>query len=256
LSAPGTGSGRLRTVALDGPAASGKSTVGRALAARLGFLFLDTGLLYRALTRLAVDSGVSVDDGPALAALAGEHTIDVRPRDDATGPAVLIDGREITGALQDPRIDRAVSPVSAHPAVRDALLPHQRRPAERGNVVMAGRDIGTVVLPDADLKIYLDASAEARARRRLRERLARGEAADFAEVLAAVRARDAHDSRRATAPLAKARDAVVVSTDACDADGVVRHLLALAARWPDRLTTEGGRAPCPGDPGPRGGRTS
>ena len=232
------------TIAVDGPAASGKSTVGRLAAERLGYLFLDTGLLYRALTLLALEAGVDPRDGPALAALAAGRGMEVAAAPGSTTASVTVDGRDVTARLHTPGVDGAVSAVSAHGAVRDALLAHQRRPAERGRVVMVGRDIGTVVLPSADLKIYLDASAEERARRRFRQRLARGEPAEYAAVLAAVRHRDALDSGRALAPLAAASDAVVVDTDDCELPATVEHVLALVRRWPDELTTAGGRAPC------------
>jgi len=239
--------GRPPTIALDGPAAAGKSTVGRRLAAGLGYLFFDTGVLYRALTLLALRSGVNVTDGPGLAALAAAHPANVRPRPEQDpGYAVLADGEDVTLAIRVAAVDRAVSPVSAQPEVRAALLADQRRIAAQGPAVMVGRDIGTVVLPDAALKVYLDASAAARAQRRHAELLARGVAADYEAVLADMRARDAYDAGRRAAPLACAPDAVVVNTDACDLDGVVAHLLALVARWPDELTTRGGAAPCGG----------
>lgn len=240
--APGAG---LRTIALDGPAASGKSSVGRRLAERLGMRCFDTGLLYRALTAAALRAGVAPEDEAGLAALVTAGPIVIEPvPGSATDLRVAIGAAEPAEALHGPAIDARVSAVSRHAALRAALLPPQRGVAARHRVVMLGRDIGTVVLPEADLKIYLDASAEARARRRFRERLARGEPAVYAEVLAATRERDARDAGRAVAPLARAADAVVVDTDPCDLEAVVEHLVALARRWPDALTTGGGSAPC------------
>jgi cytidylate kinase len=237
--------GRPAAIALDGPAAAGKSTVGRRLAAALVYLYFDTGVLYRALTWLSLRAGVAATDGAALAGLAAAHAIDVVPRPGADpGYAVLVDGADVTLAIRAPEVDRAVSPVSAQPAVRAALLEAQRRIARQGPVVMVGRDVGTVVLPGADLKIYLDASAEARAGRRHAEQLARGMDLPFADVLADIRRRDQVDAARSVAPLAVAPDAVVVNTDRCDLDGVVAHVLVLVARWPDELTTGGGPAPC------------
>ncbi len=237
--------GHPRAIALDGPAASGKSTVGRRLAERLGSLCFDTGLLYRAVTVLALREGASTEDEAALAALVGAFPIEIVP-DSAgrLGCRVGAGGMDITARLNDPTVDANVSAVSKHAAVRSALLDVQRAIAAGAPVVMLGRDIGTVVLPDADLKLYLDASVAARARRRFRERLARGEPAIYAEVHAAMRKRDARDAGRSLAPLAAATDAVIVDTDRCTLDQVVEHLVALARRWPDRLTTAGGSAPC------------
>ncbi len=232
-------------IALDGPAAAGKSTVGRRVAEALDYLYFDSGALYRALTVLALDEGVGPENGPELAALASRRPIDVaaQPRS-ATGYAVLAGGEDVTAHLHTAEVDAAVSAVSRHSEVRRALLDQQRRVARQQAAVMVGRDIGTVILPDAELKVYLDASVEARARRRFRERLAHGGAPVFAEILAAMEARDALDAGRSEAPLAVAPDAVVVNTDACTVDQVVAHVLALVDRWPDALTTGGGQLPC------------
>lgn len=232
------------TIALDGPAAAGKSTVGRAVADRLGYLYFDTGALYRALTWLALRCGVVPDDGEGLAELCRSHRLTVAARAADPGYGVLVDGAEVTAELRSPEVDRAVSPVSAHAAVRDALLAAQRQPAAEGPVVMVGRDIGTVVLPDADLKLYLDASPEARAWRRWHELQAAGMATDYASELEAMRMRDARDAGRSVAPLQVSPTAVVVDTDRCDLDQVVAHVLDLIARWPDPLTRNGGQAPC------------
>ena len=207
--------------------------------------WLDTGILYRAVTAAALKAGVAPEDEAALLALLAQRPLRIasRPGSDLD-LTITLGGTDMSQALRASAIDANVSAVARHPALRAALLTAQRDAARDHPVIMLGRDIGTVVLPDADLKLYLDASAEARARRRLRERLARGDAADFAQVLADTVARDGKDSGRTVAPLAIAPTAVVVDTDRCDMGGVVAHLLALIARWPDTLTTEGGRAPC------------
>ncbi len=233
------------TIAVDGPAGAGKSTVGRKVADFLGYLYFDTGAIYRALTVLAHDRDVDPADEQGLADLAASVPIDVVPQPKrATGYRVEVEGVDVTDRLRSARVNADVSPVSSHVSVREALLAQQRRVAGARQTVMVGRDIGTVVLPDADLKVYLDASAEARARRRFREVLATGEAVLFGEVLASITARDEFDSGRAAAPLAAALDAVVVNTDDCNVEEVVRHFLGLVERWPDELTTGGGEAPC------------
>jgi cytidylate kinase len=245
MAEPPEGAARLHSIALDGPAAAGKTTVGQRLAGRLGMLCFDTGLLYRALTVAALRAGVSTEDGDALAALAAGDAVKIRPRADIPGGCTVLVGKlDVTADLRRPEVDAAVSAVSRQPAVRAALLAAQRRIATEQPVVMLGRDIGTVVLPDADLKIYLDASAGARARRRFRERLRQGEAVVFGEVLAQVLARDAQDSQRATAPLRAAPDAVRVNTDRCDAEAVAEHLFRLALRWPDPALRAGLALPC------------
>jgi cytidylate kinase len=202
-------------VAIDGPAAAGKSTVARLLAERLPALLFDTGSLYRALTLAALRAGIAADDAPRLGDLARTVRIDLLPPsvNDGRLADVLLDGEDVTWAIRDPSVDRAVSAVAGHPSVREALLAQQRRIAERGPVVMVGRDIGTVVVPDAGVKIYLDASAEERARRRCEELAGRGPEPDYETVLADIRRRDASDSSRSNAPLLAAPDAVRVGTD-------------------------------------------
>ena len=198
-------------VALDGPGSSGKSSVGAAAAAELGYRFCDTGLLYRAVTWLAEHRGVEVDDPVALSALVDE--VELAP--DAKGrlSRVLVDGVDHTDDARGPAVDAAVSTVSAVPELRTALLARQRDLAEDGGIVMAGRDIGTVVLPNADLKIFLDASVEERARRRTHERSAEPGSAEAEEILAALRRRDALDRSRPVAPLRPATDARIIVTD-------------------------------------------
>ena len=209
-------------IAIDGPAASGKSTLGLRLARALGYLFFDTGVMYRAITWVALQRGLDLKDEAAVSALAEAVDVDVRPasREDGRTGDVLADGQDITWETRRPEVDATVSIVSAYPAVRAALSAQQRRVGLRGKVVMVGRDIGTVVLPEAGLKIYLDASAEQRARRRYDELVGRGEQADFEQILVKVVERDRIDSTREVAPLRPAEDAVHIDSDALDADQV------------------------------------
>ena len=216
-------------IAIDGPAASGKSTIGKRLADELGYLFFDTGVMYRAVTWIALQRGVDVRDERAVTRLAEETPIQVAPASRSDGRAcnVIVEGRDITWETRRPEVDANVSVVSAYAGVRRALSGQQRRIGQRGRVVMVGRDIGTVVLPEADLKIYLDASAEQRARRRFDEIVARGEKADYDEILSKVRARDRIDSTRAVAPLRPADDAVILDSDHLNADQVFEKVKAL-----------------------------
>lgn len=217
------------TIAIDGPAASGKSTIAKRLADDLGYLYFDTGVMYRAITWVALEQENSVDDEAKVTALAESVQIDVRPpsQEDGRDCDVLADGEDITWQIRRPEVDANVSVVAAYPGVREALTVQQRRIGQRGEVVMVGRDIGTVVLPDADLKVYLDASVEERARRRYEELIARGDEISFEEVLSAMKKRDEIDSNRAVAPLRAAGDAVVMDTDDLDIDQVVANVAAL-----------------------------
>jgi cytidylate kinase len=220
------------TIAIDGPAASGKSTLGRRLADALDYLFFDTGVMYRAITWGALQRGIPISDEAAVTQLAEICQIDVRPpsKDDGRACDVLLNGADITWETRRPEVDANVSPVSAYAGVRRALTAQQRRIGLRGRVVMVGRDIGTVVLPEADLKIYLDASAEERARRRYNEITNRGETADYEKILAGVRERDRIDSGRAVAPLKPAEDAVSLDSDKLDADEVFARVEALCRK--------------------------
>lgn len=207
--------GRPTTIAIDGPAASGKSTLGALLAEDLGYLYFDTGVMYRAVTLAALQHGLSIADETAVGELAQQVCIDVRPPSVVDGRAydVLLDGQDVTWAIRTDAVNAYVSPVSTYAAVRKAMTDQQRRIAHEQPVVMVGRDIGTVVVPDADLKIFLDASVEIRAERRYQEMVSRGEHPDFEEVLASLRNRDRIDSSRAIAPLKPAEDAVVICAD-------------------------------------------
>ena len=216
-------------IAIDGPAASGKSTLGRKLAEKLGYLFFDTGVMYRAVTWKALDDGVNVSNESAVTELARTIDIDVRPASVSDGRLcdVLVDGRNVTWETRSESVDANVSIVSAYPGVRLAMRDHQRQIGQRGGVVMVGRDIGTVILPEAPLKIYLDASLAERSRRRYEELRARGVAADLNEVLAIVRERDRIDSTRDMAPLSAAPDAVRIDSDKLSAEQTFQEALKL-----------------------------
>ncbi len=205
-------------IALDGPAASGKSTVGLGAARRLGLRYFDTGLLYRVLTWLALQREQALTDSEALERLVQDLQVET----DTVGH-VWRAGQDITPLLHRPEVDLSVSTVAAHPNVRRDLVPVQRSLVREPGIVMAGRDIGTVIVPDARLKIWLSASAEERARRRSRQT---GE--DYDEVLAGMRQRDHHDASRAVAPMARAADAVEVDTDALGPDEVIERIVRLA----------------------------
>jgi CMP/dCMP kinase len=218
-------------IAIDGPAGSGKSTVGQQLAQRLGYLYFDTGVMYRAMTLACLQRGVPIDDRAAVEALAERVTIDVRGPSSPDGRQydVLLDSADVTWALRSPDVEANVSQVSAYAGVRRAMSARQREIGLRGQVVMVGRDIGTVVLPEADLKVYLDASVEERARRRWREAEGRGEAVGtYEDVLRAMRARDRIDSTREVAPLKAAGDAVVVDSTYWSAEQVVERVWQIA----------------------------
>jgi CMP/dCMP kinase len=202
-------------IAIDGPAASGKSTLAEKMAEKLNFLYFDTGVMYRAVTLAALEKGSSIDDETEMSRLANEIHIDVQVPTvkDGRKYTVLVDGVDVTWRLHEPRVDNNVSKVSAYAGVRDAMTQQQRVIGSRGNVVMVGRDIGTVVFPEAGLKIYLEASAEERARRRSLELENRGEKANYEEILASIRKRDQIDSTREIAPLRPAEDAIILDSD-------------------------------------------
>ncbi len=229
-------------IAIDGPSASGKSTVGRLVARELGYLYFDTGVMYRAIALLALQRGVPVEDEAAVAALAAEVHLEVLPATvpDGRDVTVLANGVDITWEIRRPDVERAVSPVSAYPGVREVLRAQQRRIGLAGRVVMVGRDIGTVVLPEAELKLYLDAALRERAHRRYLQRVERGESPDLEEVLADIRRRDALDSSREHAPLAAAPDAIVVDTTDLTIPQVIERVLALVRGWGQRRSGPSG----------------
>jgi len=220
---------KLLMIAIDGPAASGKSTLAQALAQRLGYLYFDTGAMYRAVTLAGLRRGLDMSDETTLANVAREVEIDLRPASQADGRLsdVLMDGEDCTWAIRTKEVDAAVSDVSAFPSVRGALTEQQRRIGQRGAVVMAGRDIGTVVLPDADLKIFLDASLEERAKRRHAELLERGEVQPLDQIMESLRVRDQIDSNRVVAPLRPAEDAIHLKTDGIPREQVLDQVLGL-----------------------------
>ncbi len=214
-----------RTIAIDGPAASGKSTIGGQLAKELGYLYLDTGVMYRAVAAVALGRGIPISDETAVTAMAEQIDLQVlQPTvEDGRDVTVLADGIDISWEIRKPEVERAVSPVSAYGGVRQAMVRQQRRIAEQGGVVMVGRDIGTVVLPRAELKIYLDAALQARAQRRYLERIARGEKVDIERVQVEMRRRDEIDSSRQHSPLAAAPDAIVIDSTNMAVEEVMSH---------------------------------
>jgi cytidylate kinase len=214
----------MTVIAIDGPAGSGKSTVARLLAARLGYLYLDTGAMYRAVALLALKDGVALDDSASLAALTKAARIHFA----AEGRIVARD-EDVSDEIRRPSVSAAVSEVSAHAVVRELLVEEQRHLAEGADVVMEGRDIGTVVFPDAALKVFLTARPDVRAERRRKELVAKGEHSSAAETLAAIEARDTYDSSRTVAPLRRADDAVELDTSDLTIDGVVEALARLVA---------------------------
>ncbi len=223
------------TVAIDGPASSGKSSVGAAAARELGYRFCDTGLLYRALTGLALKSGVDLSDPDGLVPLVAQ--VELASDGDGRLSRVMVDGVDVTADVRGPAVDRSVSEVARVPEVRAALLERQRALAADGGIVMAGRDIGTVVLPDADLKVFLDASAEERARRRAEERGLEPDSPEADEILADLRRRDDLDRNRAVAPLRAAADATVIATDGNTFDQTVAAVIG-AIRATEARRTE------------------
>ena len=226
-----------KTIALDGPAAAGKTSVASAVAQALGYLFVDTGAFYRAVTLAAIRAGVPSTAHAALVEVARRVRLDIGAASaGSTGQyTVLLDGEDVTQAIRAPEVEADVSAVSAVPGVRDVLNQRYRElAAAHERVIMAGRDIGTVVLPDADLKIYLDASPEVRADRRYAQAVAEGRAASRQVTQKALVGRDQYDSQRAVAPLRAAPDALRINTDALDIAAVIARVLAAIHDWEPR----------------------
>lgn len=215
-------------IAIDGPSGSGKSTVSRRVAQRLGFRYLDTGAMYRALTWLALEERIELGDAGALGALAERARIE--PGTNPRRPTIVIDGTDVSRPIRSRTVTNAVSAVSAVPAVRAALVRRQRELIAEGGIVVEGRDIGTAVAPDATLKVFLTASSEARAQRRHRQFAAVGEAAEVHDTHADLERRDRFDSTRTASPLTQAVDALVVDSTTRSVDEVVGEVLAAAAR--------------------------
>jgi cytidylate kinase len=215
---------RRLTIAIDGPVSSGKSTIARRLARELGYLYIDTGAMYRAVAWKVRALGLDPADAPAIASAV--ENLDLVLRAGPAGNEIQVDGREVTAELRTEEISRLASRISTIPAVRDYLVARQKRMGAVGGVVMEGRDIQTVVLPNADLKIFLSASTEERARRRCAELQARGVPANYEEVLRELQERDARDSTRAHSPLRPADDAVTVDTTDLTIEQVIEKVLA------------------------------
>ena len=210
---------RLALIALDGPSGVGKSTTARAVARELGWDYLDTGAMYRATALAAARSGLSLADGMALDALLAGLRIEQK------GSRFLLNGEDVSEAIRTPEVSRLVTPVSAHPRVREAMVEQQRAIGASGRWVVDGRDIGTVVFPNACCKVFLTASAETRAQRRFLEMCAKGSALTFEEILADQQRRDLADSTRAVAPLVKAEQAVELDSSSMSLDQVVAWIV-------------------------------
>jgi cytidylate kinase len=217
-------------IAIDGPVAAGKTTIGGKVARRLGYRFLDTGTMYRAITWLALRRGLDLEDGEALGQLASETSMALPDHGAASGTTLLVNGTPLGSELRRAEVEQAVSVVSRHPQVRRALVERQREIAAQGRVVIAGRDIGTVVLPDAPLKVYLDAVPRERAQRRRRELAQQGNAVPLEAVLEGLLRRDRLDSERAVSPLRPAADAHIVDTQGLTPDEVVERVLQLVVK--------------------------
>jgi CMP/dCMP kinase len=214
-------------IAIDGPVGSGKSTVARLVADRMGYVYVDTGAMYRAIALKALRRGISLDAASELEALARDTRIDLRAQDGVQ--QVYLDGENVTAAIRSPQVSQASSKVAVVGGVRHMLVAEQRRAGQHGGVVMEGRDIGSVVFPDADLKIFLTASPEVRAERRWKEHQQKGDVIDLARTLQEIHERDRRDRERAASPLVCAPDAIVVDSSAMDPEEVAR-LVAMIAR--------------------------
>jgi len=212
-------------VAIDGPAGAGKSTVAKGVADRLGYLYIDTGAMYRAVAWKALEANVPISDQQAVVALAMRTEVSLATIDGEQH--VFADGEDVSQAIRGPEATRASSPVSALPGVRKRLVELQRKMAAEGGVVMEGRDIGTVVFPNAEVKIFLTATAEERARRRVEQMREMGIQADPAKIPAEMRERDLRDSSRADAPLVQASDAVLLDTDGMSVEQVIEAIVAI-----------------------------
>ncbi len=217
---------RKLIIAIDGPVGSGKSTLARRVAALMGYVYIDTGAMYRAVALKALRRGLPFDAADSLAALAAQTRIDLRAEDG--GQRVYLDGEDVTSAIRTPEVAQGASKVAVIPGVRHVLVAEQRRAGAQGGVVMEGRDIGSVVFPDAELKIFLTASPEIRAERRWREHQQKGDPIDLPRTLEEIHERDRRDSGRASSPLVRAKDAVVVDSTAMDSEEVARLVVMLA----------------------------
>lgn len=213
-------------IAIDGPVGSGKSTAARRVAELLGYTYIDTGAMYRAVALKALRAKIPMDATEKLVALAASARIDLRPQDGTQ--RVLLDGEDVTAAIRTPEVSQAASKVAVIEGVRHVLVAEQRRAGAGGGVVMEGRDIGSVVFPDAELKVFLTASDEVRARRRWLEHQQKSDAIDLARTLEEIRERDRRDQGRTTSPLVRAPDAVVIDSTAMEPEEVARLVVMLA----------------------------
>lgn len=213
-------------IALDGPAGAGKSTIAKQLAAHLDYVYIDTGAMYRAVTLAALEQGIDLEDGQRLGELMTSLEIRLTPGEN--GQRVFIGEREVTESIRSSEVTNNVSFVAKHAQVRSALVEMQRRLAESGGIVMDGRDIGTVVLPDAELKVFMTATVEERASRRHRENVSRGMDSDLEALQAEIALRDKRDSEREVSPLRQADDAIYLDTTVMSIDQVVLRLTELA----------------------------
>ena len=234
------------TIAIDGPAGSGKSSVARLVARTLVYLYLDSGAMYRALALKALRRNIRIDDELELEELARETHIELKPptpQQEKAGAKnrVLLDSEEVTDAIRTTEVAQAASRLATIAGVREVLVAEQQRAGSGGGVVMEGRDIGTVVFPGAELKIFLDASPEVRAERRWKEHLEKGERMSLAEVLEEVRQRDRRDRERKVSPLVRARDAVLIDNTAIDASETARLIVMLAREREQELSAAVGR---------------
>ena len=212
-------------IAIDGPSGSGKSTVGKAVARRLDYLYIDSGAIYRAIGRKAIDTGTRLDDAASLARLARES--EVQLMGDPDHLRILLDGCDVSDSIRHPETSRASSVVATIPEVREAVVDKLREMARSGGVVMDGRDIGTKVFPDAQVKVFLDASLAVRARRRFEEERERGRDVSVEAIRAELEERDRRDRERTATPLVKAPDAVFIDTSDMPLDGVIDHVLEI-----------------------------
>ena len=222
-------------ITIDGPAGSGKSTTAKNAAQRLGFLYLDSGAMYRALTWAAVQNGIDLGDREAVAALASQVMIEISENDGIQ--TILLDGRNITNEIRLPEITAKIAPVAANPLVRHALVRKQRQLAENGSLVAEGRDMGTVVFPDADIKIYMDAPVQVRALRRQQELAAKGIQADLGRIAEDIRQRDETDSSRMHSPLRVPKDAIRIDTGACSIEEQINMVVDLVHKYKDSACT-------------------
>jgi cytidylate kinase len=224
-----------KAITLDGPAASGKTTVGRMLADRLGYLFIDTGCMYRAVTLAALKFGIPIDDEDAVVNLAGSLDIDIKPpTQEADGRAytVLLNSEDVTWDIRSAEVDKKVSQVSSYNGVRRHLVDRQRLMANQRKVVMVGRDIGTVVLPNAPLKLYIVASAQERAMRRWHEQKARDEGAGYEQILTELIRRDRIDGNRKHSPMRPAGDAIIIDTSGRSPEEILKEIMTLEILQP------------------------